>query len=626
MKHKTLLALFAAMLLQAAAFSQSNPLLKYIPDDATMVMHFDIKIIGGKIPAEDFRQSFMYRELMKKEGSPFISFLSTPEKSGIDLSAGIMLTIKYQGNDRYDRAQPIVHIFMKLQNAETFTKNIKELMKDDGEKESIKVYGTDRIISADGKMTAGWNNDIFVMTSGYSQEMTEEISRYYNFSDTTMVSDTATKPPFDIDRLMEKFKKSQRELCFQLLTPKTNGLLNVNPRFKDLMESKADIKTWTKGGSNPISENILPLKGILTKLQAFTGSNKVALINFEDGKIVMKSRNFIEGSMKEIYEKYPNPVQNTDLVRRLPQGKLLALINMSFSHEMGAEMIQKSGLMEMLDSFKKEIPLDISLAKDVFKSDMLLAVLKNDSTTVLDSMTGVLSTLNGFQVILAMPIADKTKFEKLKSAIMPLWDSLSKKEDFKIKDPSPVAKYNDSLLVLSLSEAAATAFLNNTGTGEVPECLTTYSQHPMVLDINMREIISQIMGKNRPERRNTGITEMLLNTFGDIVLYGGEYENESINTTMEFRIGNKNENSLKQLFNLMNASIEDKENRNISEEDQTADESRTITTDSVITLKEIIQEEKKMEPPPPPPPPVKPSKGKLPVKKYTPPVIKKTNK
>ncbi len=621
MRLKTFFLITTALLLQSVAFSQSNPLLKYIPEDVTMVIHFDVKSMGSKIPAEDFRQSFMYRELMKKEGSPFLSFLSTPEKSGIDLSAGIVLTIKYQGKDRYDRAQPIIHLFVKLQNAETFTSNIKELMKDADGHDMIKVYGTDRILSADGKMTAGWNKDIFVMTSGYSQEMTDEIFKYHNFGDSTMVDDTLAKPPFDIDRLMEKFKNSQRDLCFQLLTPKTNGLLSANPRFKDLMESKADIKILTIGGSNLISENILPLKGILTKLQAFTGSNKAAQINFEDGKIVMKSRNFIEGAMLEIYKKYPNTVQNTELVRRLPQGKLLALMNMSFSREMGAEMLQKSGLMEMLDSFKKEIPFDLSLAKDVFKSDMLLAVLKNDSTAVLDSMTGVLSTLNGFQVILAMPIADKTKFEKLKSAIMPVWDSLSKKENFKIKDPSPVAKYNDDMLVLSLSEAAATAFLNNTGTGEVPEYLTTYSQHPMVLDINMREIISQIMNKNRPERNNTGINEMLLNTFGDIVVYGGEYENESINTTMEFRIGNKNENALKQLFVMMNGMIEEKEDIVNPDSNQTAEERGNINTET-ITLVEIKQEEKKIVPPPPPPP-VKTPKGKVKMEKFTPPIIKK---
>jgi hypothetical protein len=623
MRHKSTFILLAALLLKSAAFSQSNPLLKYIPDDVNTVIHFDIKSMGSKIPAEDFRQSFLYREMMKKDGMPFSTLFNQPEKSGIDMNAGIFMAINYQGIGRFGNAQPTIHLFMKLQNAETFTNNIKELMKDGKENEMIKVYGTDRIISLDGTVTAGWNNEIFVFTTGNKQELEDEIMTNLQLPpDTIAVSiDTTASVPFDYAGMMEKFKKSQRDLCFQLLTPKPNRSFDANSRFSEVMNSKADIKMWSSGGGNLLTENILPISGILNKLQTLSGKNKTALINFEDGKIVMKSRNFPEGEIADIYKKHPTSVQNTNLVRRLPEGKLLGLINMSFSQEMCNELLQKSGLLEILDSIKKEIPFDLSLAKDVFKSDMMLAVLKNENTIILDSLTGILSKLDGFQVILAMPIADKVKFEKLKSAIMPVWDSLSKKEDFKIKNPSPVAKYNDDMLVLSLSEEAATAFLNNSGTGEIPESLTAYSQYPMVLDINMREIISQIISIGRSEERNNGSSEILLNTFGDIIVYGGEYENESINSTMEFRIGNKNENSLKQLFSMMNRMIEESENRNMSEEkEESSFQLKDVMVDS-ITLSEIRQEEKKIDPPPPPktPPP------KVKMQKFTPPVIKKDN-
>ena len=623
MRYKSIFFLLAALVFQSVTFSQSNPLLKYIPDDVNTVIHFDFKSMGSKIPAEDFRQSFLYREMMKNEGIPFLTYLTQPEKSGIDLSAGFILTIKYQGINRYNQPQPIINLFMKLQNAESFTNNFKDLMKDGSEKETINVYGTDRIISSQGKITAGWNNDIFVLTSGYSQEITDEIYKYHNFGDSPALNDTIAKLPFDIDGLMERFKKSQRDLCFELLTPKTNRSFDANRHFSEVMNGKADIKIWSSGGGNLLTETIFPLKGLLSKLQTLSGKSKTALINFEDGRIVMKSREFPEGEIAEIYKKYPGNIQNTNLVRRLPEGKLLGLMNISFNQEMSSELMQKSGLMDLLDSLKKEIPFDINLVKDVFKSDMMLAVLKNDNTTVLDSLTGILSELDGFQVILAMPIADKAKFEKLRFSIMPVWDSLSITEGFKIKDPSPVAKYNDEMLVLSLSEAAATAFINNSGTGEIPESLTAYSQHPMVIDINMWEIMSQLLNKSRPYRRNNGSNEKLLNTFGNIIMYGGEYENESINSTMEFRIGNKNENSLKQLFQLLNATIEDSENRNMSEGEELTIQEETAAVDSV-TITEIRQEGKKIVPPPPPPPPKTPP-SKVKMQKFTPPVIKKDN-
>ncbi len=625
MRYKSIFILLAALLFQSVTFSQSNPLLKYIPDDVNTVIHFDIKSMGSKIPAEDFRQSFLYREMMKKEGMPFSTLFNQPDKSGIDMNAGIFMAINYQGIGRFGSVQPTIHLFMKLQNAETFTNNMKELMKDGQENELIKVYGTDRIISTDASVTAGWNNDIFVLTTGNKQELEDEMMTNLQLPpDTIAVSiDTTASAPFDYAGMMEKFKKSQRDLCFQLLTPKTNRSFDANSRFSEVMNSKADIKMWSSGGGNLLSENILPISGILSKLQTFSGKNKTALINFEDGKIVMKSRDFPEGEIAEIYKKHPVAIQNTNLVRRLPEGKLLGLMNISFSQEMCTELMQKSGLLEILDSLKNKIPFDISLVKDVFKSDMMLAVLKNENTIVLDSLTGILSKLDGFQVILAMPIADKAKFEKLKSSIMPVWDSLSKTENFNIKDPSPIAKYNDDLLVLSLSEAAATAYLNNSGTGEIPESLTAYSRHSMVLDINMREIMSYIIGIGRPNRENNGSNEILLNTFGNIIMYGGEYENESINSTMEFKIGNKDENSLKQLFMMMSGMIENSENRDRSEGENSFLQER-ILVDS-ITITDIKQEGKKIIPPPPPPPPPKSTPPKVKMQKFTPPVIKKDN-
>lgn len=609
MKHRKNLLLVAALLLQSAAFAQINPLLKYLPDDVTTVVHFDVQRMGSKIPGDVFRQSSLYRQMLKNPDENFSKFLSQPETAGIDFSAGIILAIKYQGKDRYDREQPIIHLLVKLKNAETFTNTIKGLIKD--EPDMIKVYGTDRIIATEGKMTAGWNNDVFVITTGYSQEITDEIYKYHNFVDTIALNDTATRPHFDFEGMMERFKKSQRDLCFQLLAPKNSSSLNSNTHFTTAMNNDADIKMWNSGNSNPFTENIFPMTGMLSKLQSFSGTNKTALISFEDGKIVVKSRNFPEGTVADIYKKYPAPSQNMDLVRRLPQGTLMGLMNMSFNQGMANELLLKTGLLEMLDSIKNEIPFDISLIPGVFKSNMMLAVVKSDITTTTDPTT---SKMEGFLLILAMPIADKAKFEELKSAIMPAWDSLKTSKATMFREAMPYAKNNDELLVLSLSPEVAEAFLNNPGTGQVPEWLQAYGKYPMVLNINMREMLAMSLGKNRPEKNDINKNETaILNKFGHIIAYGGEYENEGINSTIEFRFSNESENSLKQLFEMANESAEKNEEVIISEGKQEAAGNEKMKIES-IEIKEIKQEENKIEPPPPPPPPVK-SPKEIPVKK-----------
>ncbi len=606
MRLTTKLLIAATLLLQSIAYSQSNSLIKHLPDDVTMVIHFDLKRVAGKIPAETFRQSFLYREMMKNEGMPFNTFFAQPEKSGIDLSAGIFLAMKMQGKDRYERDQPIVYIFGKILNAETFTNNIKELMKDDGN--LIKVYGTDRIIATEGKMSAGWNNSTFVITSGYSDEITQELYKYHNYDDSVAVVDTAKKEVFDINGLMDRFKKSQRELCFELLAGKSQNAFSTNDHFTSLMNSEADIKIWNGGGSNPMTEKLLFLSPLVNKLQAFAGKNKTSVINFENGKITMHSRNFIEGDVADIYKKYPTTGQNSDLVRRLPEGTLMGLVNMSFNQQMANEMMQKTGLMELMDSIKGKLPFDISLATGVFKSNMMLAVVKSNITTTTDERT---TKMEGFQLIVALPIADKAKFEKLKAAVIPAWDSLKSSKSESIKEPTPFAKYNDELLVLSLSPEVATAFLNNTGTGTIPAWLQAYSKYPMVMNINMREIMGLMPGKNKPEQNNSGTNEMIMNIFDQLVMYGGEYENESINNTMEFRFANQTDNALKQLFEMMNGMAEKKEEVIMSDDKQPPPQEEKVSVQS-ITITEIKQES---ELPPPPPPKLPKNVKQVPVKK-----------
>ena len=103
MKLKTTLLLAGALLLRSICFSQANPLIRYLPGDISMLVNIDIAGMAAKIPGESFRQSGLYRELMKKPDMPFTRFFSEPAKTGIDLSAGIMIAISLDeksGNSR----------------------------------------------------------------------------------------------------------------------------------------------------------------------------------------------------------------------------------------------------------------------------------------------------------------------------------------------------------------------------------------------------------------------------------------------------------------------------------------------------------------------------------------------
>ncbi len=371
MKRRFVLFFAALTMLQTATLGQTNPLIKYLPNNASMVINFNAAGIAGKIPGESFRQSIIYREIMKDLKMPFNALLMNPEKSGIDFSAGIFLVMTHEVPE--EKTEPGVNIFIKLQNAEMFTANMKDMFKESGD--SITTYGTDRIFQTEKGMTFGWNNDLFVMTSGNDRKTKEELQQLY--------SDTTARKDFDLSvlQLADKLKRGQRNLCFNLLTPKSQNVLSTNSRFISLMNTAADIKTWNNGMTNPLLGN--KMMGLLTssvysKLMAFAGKSKTSIVNFENGKIVMQNNTYPNDDVAAIYKKYPKTTLNTDLTRRLPKGNILALINTTYNPQMGMELMQKSGFKEMLEDFKNPVPFDFNLVTAAFGSNMLLAVIKAD--------------------------------------------------------------------------------------------------------------------------------------------------------------------------------------------------------------------------------------------------------
>jgi hypothetical protein len=211
-----------------------------------------------------------------------------------------------------------------------------------------------------------------------------------------------------------------------------------------------------------------------------------------------------------------------------------------------------------------------------------------------DSIT---KSMDGIKLIMAMPIANKTKFDELRAAVKQLMDSMQKeKGESKImKDMKPAIKYTDSLLVISLSPDVAADFINNPGTEPALDWLQAKSQYPMVMAVNMKEILKMAFGKKR-YAKNGKEEEMIMNMFDEMIVYGGKYENESLNTTMEFQFTNKTDNALKQLFDMINLAAD--KNKQVTDEEAANDDNIKVEE---MTTQEVVDVESK-EPPPPPKP------------------------
>jgi hypothetical protein len=106
-----------------------------------------------------------------------------------------------------------------------------------------------------------------------------------------------------------------------------------------------------------------------------------------------------------------------------------------------------------------------------------------------------------------------------------------------------------------------------------------------------------------------GQEEMMFGLFDQMIVTGGTYDNGSLKSTMEFRFGKPDENSFKQLFDLVNMML----SRNTSREKEYdyKEMPPPPMEEMKVSIEDIKQvEEKVPPPPPPPPPPAKPVKKK----------------
>ncbi len=183
MKKFFLLTICLSLLI-TAGFSQASKIIRYLPANAGMVMSFNPMEIAKKIPGETFRQSAMYREMMKGDDGELRAFLSDPSVSGIDFSQHLVLVTQTDTSSTH--SSNTVNLFGVLKNEALFSLAVKKLLK---EKESeLKTYGTNRILlSGNFGPAIAWNDEIFVFTSGNKNAAMQEMQGLWSYPPDTAV-------------------------------------------------------------------------------------------------------------------------------------------------------------------------------------------------------------------------------------------------------------------------------------------------------------------------------------------------------------------------------------------------------------------------------------------------------
>lgn len=583
--RKKLVSLAVLLALPLLILAQENKLIKYIPSNASLVMVFNPMQVVNKVPGETFRQSALYRSMMKDDAGGVTAFLSDPSITGIDFGSDVLLLSI--SSDKGD----MITFVGSLKDDQAFSKIIEKMpdaVDNIRDEEDARIY-----IAGEGNLGIAWNKEAFVAVGPNKAEMKKELIAA--FSDTTRSAD------FDYDKWMkeyvEKYTEQLNQTCTMLIHPEKKETKFSNPAFDLMMKESGDIRFWTNGEGFPGALKDVPpgFAGIFSKLKKMTGGNKISIINFENGKIISINRNFLSPEIAEVYRKFPPKQLNGTLLKRLPDQRIVCIFTNTVQTEMGSMLLEKSGLSTIFDSLKAKAPFDLELLKSTFGGEMLFAILEKDKVKEKDDKDEEYAPskiFERFELIGAIGIVDHYRFEKLKASIDHTLDSLKKTDSFKrsFKNFNPVVRYNDSLLVISSSEETAEKFLKNSDNRQIPEWISVNQAHPMLLELDLNELFGTMFSSASlaPDKNEEDLK--IFEMFDKLIVSGGDYTDGSLNSRTEFTFTKKDENSFKQLFDLLNYGVEQAEKRKI----------------------ELKDEEVEIPPPPPPPPP------KVEMKKVTP--------
>lgn len=545
MKFKTLILAALVILTGAMAHAQTNPLYKYIPSGSRMLMSFNPLKIAAKIPGEVFRQSSMYKDMLKSDNGTLSALLTNPSGSGIDFSTDFIIS-----TDSSENAAPV--LTGRLADQSRFAALMKEMNK--SSEDSILVSGNNHLILPKSFGPAiAWNDEVFVITGmGRAKKELNGV-----FADTTDTRDMDVR----MNEVIERNQTHLREQCFAALTANNGGLSFNSPVFTNLMNETGDIKIWNSGQPKMNTKAVKQLPQFLTnfmsRMQAANGSESTSIIQFEKGKIAGTIRNFINPETGAIHQKYPQEELPTSLVRRLPEGKILMLMMTSSNKEKARELNAKNGMNELMDSLNHFLKMDAGIFQKAFKNKVLFSIMELPSKE--EAPEGKKNFLENMGLFIVLPVADKAAVGKLKELADSKLDSLANTEKGEkiMGSFRPVIRYNDSLCVISLSAGMADAYLNNPGTAALPAWLPASQYGSMWMNINFREILTMVSSKKGKPGKNGQAAEMF-SSFDQIIMTGGEYANGSLNSRMEFRFTNQDKNVLEQLFDMMNRITQDK--------------------------------------------------------------------
>jgi hypothetical protein len=516
-----------------------------VPKDAALVLHLNNTSLSGKLSWDEIKATNWFKDAYADASDSLLrQLLDNPDNSGMDTKADMVFFVKKQGRGSY------FAFGGTLKDAEAF------------EKFNIKVNkGGEAAHEGDAHVLQLKNNKSLVRWEGTRFVYISDASGFGAMPNFTPGGGVSYSEPYSYS--MDSLKLFAK----QTLEISGDNSIGDDKRYAELIKQNGDLHLWVNN-EQYLSSLGGDLLGMMKISDLYRGNASATTINFDNGKIVMDSKQYLNDQLASLFKKYPPKKISADVINRIPSQNVVGVLALNYSPEGLKELIALTGLDGFANGFLQKANYSIEEFVKANKGDLIVSVsdfqLKKEEVTIpgyegAEPYKYTRSTPD-VKVLFAASINDKAAFDKLVNTLA----AEIPKESAGMPDIS--YKSDGNWFVASNAADFVDKFIAGASTKQPFVNKLEGQSFGMFVDIQ-KILTGARTGMDSEDDKLAADASLKL--WQDILVTGGGFNDKTANSHAEINFVDKSTNSLKQLNQYIDvmSGIKKRNRANVMNED-----------------------------------------------------------
>jgi hypothetical protein len=310
-----------------------------IPKDASTIVRFNGASIAAKANWKTLVRSGGLFQQTETPDAFDNNLMENPQESGIDLKSDIIYFTKKQGYGGYAVLEG------RLTDASAF------------EKIAIEKSRDKKIQTANGFQ--------YIQT-GHSNLLTWTRSKFIYITNSPSFKKLAYSKGKQ-DASPDSLKKYASDV-YDL---ESSNSMETDERYAALLKEPGDLHFWTNTAQAMAGIDLGPL-ALMSASPLMQGSVTTAAVRFENGKILITSRQYVSGTLAQILEKHRARALTRETLSHLSPASSV-VVAMNYEPQVLSELLSAGGAIGTVNSFFKEMNYSADEFIRTTKGELLIA-------------------------------------------------------------------------------------------------------------------------------------------------------------------------------------------------------------------------------------------------------------